>query len=150
MLRKLRAWSRPEGRLERAIAAAELQHRQLQEQAAGLHEERRSVEVRRTEVAALLHDLAAETEAAGRAAAAAAAAGDEVRASEQRAAEASFALQLAAAQRELEELDAEAARAVQASEDAAAAIDEQAAVLEGHLDAERRLGVPLDDDEGAT
>jgi hypothetical protein len=148
MLRRLREWSRPEARLERAIAAAEQQHRQLQEQAADRHEERRSLEVRRTEVASLLHDLAALTEGARQSAAAADARGDEVRASEQRAAESSFALRLAAVERELQELDAEATRAAQASEDAAAAIEEQVAVLEERLEAERRPDDAADDGAG--
>jgi hypothetical protein len=143
MLRRRRP-ARPTDRLERAVAAAEVQQRLLQEQAVDAHVERHAAAARLEEVGALRHDLATKTEAAQRAAAAAAGTGDDVRASEQQAAAASFGLRLAAVERELAALEAGATKAAQASDDATAAIVERALVLHEHVDAGHRL---VDEDE---
>ena len=135
----LRLRSAPEARLERAIAQAQDQHRQLQEQAAELHDERQSAEARVRIIAELRRDLAAKTDAARAGAVRAGEAGDARRASELTAEEASFALQLAAVEREVAQLESEATRVAQASDEATAAIVQQAAVLHEHLDSGHRL-----------
>jgi phage shock protein A len=135
----LRRRADPEVRLERAIQVAHDQHRQLQDQAAELHDERQEVEHRLRAVTAEQVDLAAKTEAAARGAEQATAAGNTVKASELAAAAASFALRLAAAERELDSLQASVDRVAHASDEATASAVQKAWVLQEQLAEGHRL-----------
>jgi phage shock protein A len=146
----LRHRAAPEVRLERAIQGAHDQHRQLQDQAAELYDERQEVETRLRAATAEREDLAAKTEAATRGAEEATAAGRAVQASELTAAAASFASRLAAVERELTRLQDAVDRVALASDEATASAVQQAWVLQEQLaEGHRRLeGTAEDEDAG--
>ena len=145
----LRRRTDPEVRLERAILGAQDEHRQLQEQAAELHDERQEVETRLTAVTDEQQDLAAKTAEAWRRAAEAEAAGNPTKVSEHTAAAVSFAGRLAAVERELAELAATVDKIAQASDEATATAVQRAWVLQEQLaEGHRLLEEPLEREDG--
>ena len=145
----LRRRTDPEVRLERAILEAKDENRQLQEQAAELHDERQEVETRLKAITGEQRDLAAKTEDARRRAAEAEAAGNPVKVSEHTAAAASFEGRLAAVERELAELTATVDKVAQASDEATATAVQRAWVLQEQLaEGHRLLEESLESEDG--
>jgi phage shock protein A len=144
----LRRRADPEVRLERAIQVAHGQHRQLQDQAAELHDARQEVEHRLRAVTDEQRDLAAKTQTASHGAEEALEAGNPLKASELTAAAASFGSRLAAVERELASLQASVDRVATASDEATASAVQQAWVLQEQLaEGHRLLEEPLDRDD---
>ncbi len=134
----------PKIQLEQAIADAQEQHRRLKEQAANVIANQKQTELRLSRTLEQLEKVNASAQQAVVMAAEAERGGDTAKAADYNRAAESFANQLIALEHEVEETKALHLQATQASEQAKAAVNQNATVLQRRLGERQKLLSQLD------
>ena len=134
----------PKVQLEQAIQEAQLNHRQLREQAANVIANQKQTDLRLERVLAELEKLTANAQQALLMAEEARAAGDDDKAAEYESAAESIATKLIATEAEVEDLKALALDAARASQQAKDAVSQNSMVLQQRLAEKQKLLGQLD------